>query len=205
MVRRTKEEAQETRQRILDAAEAVFHRQGVSHTSLAHIASEAGVTRGAIYWHFKDKADLFDAMIQRVIGPAEAGCLDPALLEVDDPLAAMRALALDFLLQVASDAQHQRVFDIAIHKSEYVGEMAAARDRHLDCARRHRAMLEAAMRLAQERGLITARANPHWAAEGLIALIDGLLVNWTLDNQLFPLAEYAEPIIDTYLAGLRGR
>jgi TetR/AcrR family transcriptional regulator, acrAB operon repressor len=203
MARRTKEEAQETRQRIIDAAETVFHRQGVSRTSLTHIAEEAGVTRGAIYWHFKDKADLFDAMIQRVIGPTEAGCLSPALLEADDPLAAMRALALDFLLQVARDPQHQRVFDIAIHKSEYVGEMAAARDRHLDCARRHRVMLEAAMRLAQERGLIDARANPHWAAEGLIGLIDGLLVNWTLDNRLFPLAEYAEPIIDTYLAGLR--
>jgi len=203
MARRTKEEAQETRHRILDAAEAVFHRQGVSRTSLAHVAAEAGVTRGAIYWHFKDKADLFDAMMQRVIGATEAGCLDPALLEADDPLAAMRALALDFLLQVARDAQHQRVFDIAIHKSEYVGEMALARDRHLDCARRHRAMLEAAMRLAQQRGLINATANPHWAAEGLIALIDGLLVNWTLDNRLFPLAEYAEPIIDTYLGGLR--
>ena len=203
MARRTKEEAEETRQRILDAAEQVFHRQGVAHTSLAHIATEAGVTRGAIYWHFKDKSDLFDAMIQRVIGPTEAGCLDPLVLEAEDPLAAVRALALDFLLQVARDPQHQRVFDIAIHKSEYVGEMATARDRHLDCARRHRAMLEGAMRRAQEKGLIGRELNPHWAAEGLIALIDGLLVNWTLDNQLFPLAEYAEPIIDTYLAGLR--
>lgn len=205
MVRKTKEEAQVTRNRILDAAESVFHRQGVSRTSLAHIAEAAGVTRGAIYWHFANKAQLFDAMIQRVIGPTEAGCLDPALLASDDPVAAMRTLALDFLLQVARDAQHQRVFDIALHKSEYVGEMAEARDRHLDCARRHRAMLEGAMRAAQEKGLVGAGLNPHIAAEGLIALVDGLLMNWTLDHQLFPLADYAEPIIDTYLDGLRKR
>ncbi|MDV7394715.1 TetR family transcriptional regulator, partial [Arthrospira platensis SPKY1] len=64
MVRKTKEEAWETRQRILDAAEQVFQRQGVSRTSLSHIAAEAGVTRGAIYWHFKNKVDLYDAMIR---------------------------------------------------------------------------------------------------------------------------------------------
>ena len=205
MVRKTKEEALETRHRILDAAEAVFHRQGVSRTSLAQIAEEAGLTRGAIYWHFANKADLFEAMMQRVIAPIEAGCLNPALAAADDPLAAMRSLALDFLLQLARDVQHQRVFDIALHKSEYVGELAEARDRHLDCARRHRAMLEEAMRAAQAKGQVASHVTPIIAAEGLIALVDGLLMNWTLDNQLFPLADYAAPIIDTYLDGLRPR
>ena len=71
MARRTKEEAQETRGRILDAAESVFHEKGVAHSSLAEIAQVAGVTRGAIYWHFKDKADLFEAMMDRVTLPLE--------------------------------------------------------------------------------------------------------------------------------------
>ena len=44
---------------------ALFLRQGVSRTSLHEIALEAGTTRGAIYWHFKDKADLFNAMLER--------------------------------------------------------------------------------------------------------------------------------------------
>lgn len=203
MVRKTKEEALETRNRILDAAEGVFHAQGVARTSLAQIAAAAGVTRGAIYWHFANKADLFDAMMQRVIPPPDADHLGPLLLEAADPIAATRDIALDFLVQVARDPQHQRVFEIAIHKSEYVGEMAEARDRHLDCARRHRELLEAAMKKAQEKGLIGRRHQPQAAAEGLIALADGLLFNWTLDNGRFPLADYAGPIIDTYLAGLR--
>lgn len=54
MVRRTKEEAQETRQQILEAAEKAFHARGVARTTLADIAKLAGVTRGAIYWHFQD-------------------------------------------------------------------------------------------------------------------------------------------------------
>src|ERR1700688_3142706 len=71
MVRRTKEEALETRNRILDTAEQVFVEKGVSNTSLAQLAEAAGVTRGAIYWHFKNKADLFDAMMSRVVLPME--------------------------------------------------------------------------------------------------------------------------------------
>ena len=71
MARRTKEEAEETRQSILDAAERLFHDQGVSRTSLADIASAAGVTRGAIYWHFENKVDLFQAMLERLHLPLE--------------------------------------------------------------------------------------------------------------------------------------
>ena len=60
MARKTKQEAQETRQHILDVALRLFSQQGVSSTSLGEIAKAAGVTRGAIYWHFKDKSDLFN-------------------------------------------------------------------------------------------------------------------------------------------------
>ena len=71
MVRRTKQEALETREKLLDAAETLFQREGVSRTSLQQIAQEAGVTRGAVYWHFKDKAELFDAMMRRATMPLE--------------------------------------------------------------------------------------------------------------------------------------
>ena len=71
MVRRTKAEAEQTRHKLLDAAEQLFLQRGVSRTSLNDIAQAAGTTRGAIYWHFKDKADLFNAMMQRVTLPME--------------------------------------------------------------------------------------------------------------------------------------
>ena len=71
MARRTKEDALATREALLDAAELVFEQRGVSRTSLSDIAKAAGVTRGAVYWHFKDKADLFNAMMERVTLPLE--------------------------------------------------------------------------------------------------------------------------------------
>ena len=69
MVRKTKEDAAITRQRIIGSAREVFLRKGVSRTSLEHIASDAGVTRGAVYWHFANKAELFHAMREEVYLP----------------------------------------------------------------------------------------------------------------------------------------
>ena len=54
-MRKTKTEAQKTRQHLLDAALEVFWRDGVTRASLQAIAQEAGVTRGALYWHFKTR------------------------------------------------------------------------------------------------------------------------------------------------------
>src|SRR6266852_6073029 len=98
MARRTKEEAQETRSRLLDAAERVFHEKGVAHASLEEIAAAAEVTRGAIYWHFKDKAELFDAMMQRVVLPVDA-MLAGADCCGADPLELLRRSAIDVLLR----------------------------------------------------------------------------------------------------------
>ena len=71
MVRRTKEQALVTRHTLLDAAELLFQARGVAGTSLQAIAQAAGTTRGAVYWHFCEKADLFNAMVERVTLPME--------------------------------------------------------------------------------------------------------------------------------------
>jgi TetR/AcrR family acrAB operon transcriptional repressor len=58
-VRRTKKESEQTRRQIIAAARRVFARQGVRRTTLEEVARAAGVTRGAIYWHFAGKTELF--------------------------------------------------------------------------------------------------------------------------------------------------
>ena len=70
-MRRCKEDAEQTRQAILDAAEVIFCDQGVAAATLERISRMAGVTRGAFYWHFKDKADLLQALHDRS-RPAQA-------------------------------------------------------------------------------------------------------------------------------------
>jgi TetR/AcrR family transcriptional regulator, mexXY operon repressor len=67
MARKTKEDAQKTRDQILDAAESVFYRQGFTLTTMSDIAVTAALSRGAVYGHYKGKLEVATAMAERVI------------------------------------------------------------------------------------------------------------------------------------------
>ncbi|MET0333644.1 MAG: TetR family transcriptional regulator [Rhizobacter sp.] len=202
MVRRTKEEAQATRKLILDTAEVVFHEHGVSRSTLNDIAQAAGLTRGAIYWHFKDKADLFNAMMERVTLPLEQTAHRSDDDSLEDPIAYMRTSFLQALRLTAGDPQVRRVFEIATHKVEYVDELKAVRDRHL--ATRDECLLHAqrGITLAMRRGQLPRRIPARAAALGLHALIDGLIQNWMLAPEAFDLVKTGQQVLDAYLAGL---
>lgn len=202
MVRRTKEDALETRNRILDAAVEVFNRQGVAQTSLNDVAAEAGVTRGAIYWHFANKVAMFDAMINRLICPLMINSEDRDVRIAADPLGFIQTATGEFVGKMLSDASFRRVFEIFWHKCEYIGEMAALRDAHLEEGQSHIAVIQQAFTLAAERGLIGSSLTAHQATIGLISLIDGLLYNWTKNPKMFPLETYARPILDSYFRSL---
>lgn len=203
MVRRTRDEALETRNTLLDTAERVFSERGVSHTSLADIAAAAGVTRGAIYWHFKNKADLFDAMMNRVVLPMEQMAARAGDTGIDDPLAYVRACALNVLERVVNDPQCRRVFEICCHKCEYVDEMSLVRDRHIEGRDKCLSHIESGLRNAAQKGLLAPGVDPRQAAVGLHALVDGLIMNWILDPRYLPLKKDAGRMIDLYLGGLR--
>lgn len=64
-MRRTKADAEKTKAMILNSALILFDEQGFTATTLGAIAEKAGVTRGAIYWHFDDKIDIFTALGER--------------------------------------------------------------------------------------------------------------------------------------------
>jgi len=204
VARRTKDEAAETRNGILDAAERVFASHGVSHTSLEDIAAAAGVTRGAIYWHFKDKSDLFAAMVNRVTLPMEAMVARSSDETVADPLASLKSCAVTALKRTATDAQCQRVFDVVTHKCEYLGEMADVKRRISSIQKGCVDRSEQAIRNAIRRGQLPASVNPRLAAIGLDAMLFGLISNWLADNDYLALERQAEAVIGLYLDGLRG-
>lgn len=201
MARRTKEEALATRNRLLDAAELLFQAQGVSQTTLQQIAQQAGATRGAIYWHFKDKADLFNAMMERVILPLEAPP-KAAALSHDDPLAEIEEGMVHALTPMTTDPQVRRVFDVATHKVEYTHDMASVQQRHLDARNACVVDFEKALRLAARRARIRLPVPGSVAAQGLHALISGLIQNWLLDPAAFDLVPTGRRTFRVYLAGL---
>ncbi len=201
MARRTKQEAEATRSHLLDTAELVFEQRGVSGTSLHEIARAAGVTRGAIYWHFKHKADLFNAMMERATMPLEEdGVCGFGNGELS--LVQMRDGFVSVLRQVVADPQMKRVFGIATHKVEYTAEMNAVRERHLSIRSACLADVERTLKQAMRRGELTRRIPARAAAVGLHALLDGLLQNWMLDPAGFNLVKVGTQVLDAYFAGL---
>ena len=64
MPRRTKEEAEKTRQEILFSALDIFYEKGYSKTTFDEIAKRINLTKGAVYWHFRNKPDIIAALIK---------------------------------------------------------------------------------------------------------------------------------------------
>ncbi|OWQ86893.1 hypothetical protein CDN99_19485 [Roseateles aquatilis] len=202
MARRTKQEAQETRERLLDAAEMLFHERGVSRTSLQDIAQTAGVTRGAVYWHFEDKVQLFNAMMERATMPLEEGFDAEPSASVDRPLEDLRLRLLNVMHCAVHNARTRRAFEIANLRVEFVGEMASIHGRkvaaHREWTARNRDTFERAITLGQ----MPKDLDTHQAAIGLMALIGGLLHHWIMDPEAFDLIKDGQARLEHYLSSL---
>lgn len=66
-IMRIVKEAAERRDEILDVAERLFCTNGYDNTSTNDILAEIGIARGTLYYHFKSKEDILDAMIDRIL------------------------------------------------------------------------------------------------------------------------------------------
>jgi TetR/AcrR family acrAB operon transcriptional repressor len=203
MARKTKEEALATRATILDAAEGLFHTRGVSGTSLQDIAVAAGVTRGAIYWHFQDKADLFNAMMDRACTPLSEAIDQTLTSHKGSPTAAVRAKMALLLARVETDTAMRRVFEIATRKVEYVDELAAVREQQTRLRAQYIDKMAQLLREAQQAGEVDPALNAQALAFSLHALVDGLMQNWLLDAAGLSLQDVGNQAIAHYLAGLR--
>ncbi|WP_248321337.1 MULTISPECIES: TetR family transcriptional regulator [unclassified Caballeronia] len=203
MVRRTKEEAQETRNRILDAAERVFYEKGVSRTSLADIAQAAGVTRGAIYWHFTNKGDLFNAMFERSLLPLDE--LVEATLDgkEPDPLARIREIFIWCMRNITEDEKRRRVFDILFLKCEFVEEMGPVRERQQNNMRDGMERIARALRNAIDKAQLPAALDVRRATTLLHALFTGILHDSLMMPERVDPSKDAEALIDACFDALR--
>jgi TetR/AcrR family acrAB operon transcriptional repressor len=205
MARKTKMEALETRERLLDAAEVVFRQRGVTRTSLAEVATAAGVTRGAVYWHFKDKAALFHAMCDRATLPLDALFERASETASTDPLGTLRELCVGALQRLAVDARTQVVFEVIFHKTELVDELAGIATSHENERCQCLGQIESIIRRCAEVGELSPEIDASIAAQGLNALMVGIMHEWVLDPSAYDLAAAAPALIDAFLAGLAVR
>ena len=203
MARSTKEEALETRNRLLDAAENVFHSKGFSRTTLADVAQAADLTRGAVYWHFKNKSDLFNAMCERVRLPMEEMAAAGTHERVNNPLDYLRNSCLFFLKESVHNPHARNVFNILFHKCEFVDSTDPVFIRQQEASRLAGQRLENLLANAVAKGQLPAELDIRLASVLFQASMEGILKNWLFSPGRFDLVQDAERIVDTCMDTLR--
>ncbi|ASY64894.1 Transcription repressor of multidrug efflux pump acrAB operon, TetR (AcrR) family [Sinorhizobium sojae CCBAU 05684] len=201
-MRRTKADAEATRKKILNAAEHIFYEKGVSNTTLEEVASEAGVTRGAIYWHFANKTDLFLALYEAVPLPHEDMIARDIETEAFDTLAIVEGATGDWLETLARDEQRQRILSIML-RCDYDHAMSAVLAKQREIDERHNAMLELAFSRAWERGQLQDRWTPASAVRALHWMMMGLCTDWLLFGRSFDLVAEGHETLQRLFSGFR--
>ncbi|ACX88982.1 multidrug efflux transporter transcriptional repressor AcrR [Pectobacterium parmentieri] len=199
MARKTKEQAQETRQHIQDTALRVFSEHGVSATSLSDIAIAAGVTRGAIYWHFKNKAEIFDEIWAQAESKISEFEIEYQTKFPDNPLRVMRELLIYMLRLTVNDTQWRSIMEICFHKCEFVGEMLqsynARKELYLSCYVDIEENLIKCIRM----GMLPTDIYPRRAAIALRAYFSGVMENWLFMPESFDLDQDAPALVDAFI------
>jgi TetR/AcrR family acrAB operon transcriptional repressor len=206
-MRRTREEAERTRQSILKASLKVFSTRGYARTRLEEVASEAGVTRGAIYWHFSNKADLYaSAVIESVSGYRER--LTNILQSDLSPLTKIRTLMKEWLVTLERDEAYRTLVEMALTKTEFDDQvMSGVRD-WFSFVDRVQETIADLLRRGIEAGEIDSQVDPELVALALISYLNGIEETWfiqTMSNgeSRFSPARMAEEFIEFILRGMR--
>ncbi|WP_144153179.1 TetR family transcriptional regulator [Paraburkholderia sp. BCC1885] len=202
-MKRTRADSLRTRDRILDAAEAAFYEHGVSQTSLADIAEHAGLTRGAIYGHFRNKGEVFTAMVERTVLPMEMLFTVTAEPDEPDPLGRMGDILVRCLTSAATEPHSRRVFDVLFTKCEYTADMGRVLDRQRNAARYGRERIELGLRNAVAKGQLPVDLDIERSASLVQIFLNGALRDWLLGHGSIVLPRDARYIVDACLGMLR--
>jgi TetR/AcrR family acrAB operon transcriptional repressor len=182
MVRKTKEDAELTRQGIIDAARAVFLARGVSRSTLEHIAAEADVTRGAVYWHFKNKTEIFHAIRDQVFLPLIDRMDDTLASESNvDPLTQIENSLCETINELSRNIEMQQTYEIMMIKCEYVDEFATVLQQILNNCSNITEKIQLAYERASKQNLLAGSHAPRALALDTHLFFSGLLHMWVKD------------------------
>jgi TetR/AcrR family acrAB operon transcriptional repressor len=200
-MRRTKEEAQETRRRIMAAGLRVFDKRGISRTTMEHIAREAGVTRGAIYWHFADKQALLAAIREDVSLPL-VDRADFTLLSNPgtEPLQRIERFLLDIIDAVDRDSRTRLACSVMSFKCEYVGALESELDDYGRKVEHTRKNLTHVYSEARKRKQLRAGLEPDIAALETAVFLAGLIRLVLLDGRGTSVRKNAHALIAAHVA-----
>ena len=201
-MRRTKEEAAVTRETLLKTALSVFSANGYSATTLEGIAREAGLTRGAIYWHFGSKAELYNTLLQQ-FSARGAIVAEQAIAEGGSVLEVLRRVFVRQMVLVEEDEEVRAVVELALFKMELSPELESGRQQQIRSGKQLIAQIADAVQQGIERGELRADLDAADIARAFLAFQNGAIQLWLAAPEVFSLKASAEAFAGIFIAGVR--
>ena len=200
-MRKTKAATDETRQAIVAAALQVFSQRGYTATRLDDIGEAAGVTRGAVYWHFKSKAELYITIISEAYAQLDT-LLTTAWQDAPTFTEGMRRLILAYFLHVQENTTFRAALEMSLFKTEMTEELAEGRRQKQAGVHESLAGLRQLILSGQEAGEFRRDLNPAWAALSCLSLLHGTVELWLVDPAAFSLGDAAPELADLFLQSI---
>jgi len=170
-----------SRKQLLEAASRVFARSGYQGASMSEIAAEAGLSKGALYWNFTSKEDLFFALLDELDGHLRALITASTSAPVDEEIQGELSRGLSAVLDNASDVV--RLFHeysaLAVRDPKVAARYAARN------ARIREELAESA-RMRHEASGVPLAIPPEHLATAMIALVDGLSMQQLTEPDAVP-------------------
>jgi len=201
-MRRTKEEAAVTRATVLKAALSVFSAKGYAAATLNDVASAAKVTRGAIYWHFKSKADLYNTLTGE-LSARGANVVQEAVAEGGAFLEILRRVFVRQCALIEEDKEARAVMELALFKTGLNPELQAGRKKQLEAGTTLLAGITETMRQGIALGVLRNDLDPADMARAFIAFENGAIQLWLSFPKSFSLKVSAESFADILISGLQ--
>lgn len=202
-MKRTKEEAEKTRQDILDAALTIFSQTGYEAARLNDIATMADVTRGAIYHHFENKAGLFMALVNDASSTGSKA-IEAAVSEGGSFLDVMTRILVFGMELLEEDQRFREIVALTLLKTGESPELSSYRERRLDESIRLVESIAGFFQMGLERGEIRADLDPATAARAFLAYQSGLNVLWLSNPSAFSIKEQAQQLASIFISGIAG-
>ncbi|WDE02619.1 TetR family transcriptional regulator [Thalassomonas actiniarum] len=183
MARKTKEEAERTRKTLIHAALMHFSEHGVAHTTLNDISKAAGVTKGAFYWHFKNKLEIFEAIVEAYSQPLDEKATN-MLEQAEEPLSGLFQSLAYYASEVEKSPELIALFTVSFYKCEYTRELTPLLKFDQQEVAKTKDIITTALKKLPDNGWQNNQeGNPELIATIAIDAVTGTLMRWCRDRQ----------------------
>lgn len=201
-MRRTKAEADKTRQALISSAWRIFSLKGYAETRLSDIAKEAGVTRGAIYWHFGNKENLLISLFKER-ADSYFTIISDALEKNLNPFEKIKTILVNVIKKMEIDDQFMAEEILAMRRADDQAKFHQIHDYIKQRTEKHTELLYRIIVEGQKRGEIKKGVDPQHVVALFFVFIGGF-AKLRLQRGASPFViPDLEELVDLFLMGIK--